>query len=105
MSNDWLEQSKADTWRWDRLKWPRGLNDEAQGEYRVLEMPQYGEQTFIPQWRQKDPHVWQGWTRVTWGRCGSVETVGFTTIDEAKAWLNQAHNNRPRFRTYEVQPV
>lgn len=105
MSNDWLEQRKKDAWRWDRLTWPRGLNDEAQGEYRVLEMPQYGEQAFIPQWRRRDPHSWQSWMRVTWGRCGSEQNVSFATIHEAKAWLDEAHKNRPRFRTYEYQPA
>jgi hypothetical protein len=102
--SDWLEQSIKDTWRWDRLKWPRGLNASSAGEYRIYEKPQYGEQRFFPQWRVRDTHSWQYWLRVTWGRFGSEERVSFDSLQAAQAWLDRAVGNRPFIAEHQYTP-
>lgn len=102
---NWVEERIKDTWRWENLKWPRGLISGVDGEYRIHESPQHGEQTFTPQWRRGHPDVWQYWIRVTWGRCGSEEPVNFITLDEAKAWLDEAHKNRPQVVAHQYKPV
>lgn len=102
---NWVEERIKDTWRWGNLKWPSGLSASVDGQYRIYEEPQYGEQRFTPQWRMADGHSWQNWIRVTWGRCGSSEPVAFTTLHEAKAWLDEAHKNRPRVVAHQYKPI
>lgn len=101
---EWHAQRERDTWRWDRLDWPRGLHAGSAGEYRIYEKPRYGEQRFTPQWRLKDTHIWQNWIRDLPGRCSGTDTVGFPSLREAQEWLDEAHLHRPVIKEHRYTP-
>jgi hypothetical protein len=95
------------TWGWDRLIWPRGLDSESKGQYRVLERNDGGESDveFQPQWRNSSFDPWQSWYRNPPGRFAGTVVVAFPTLRKAQQWLDEAHKNRPHVASHVYEPA